>query len=102
MDVPSLIFPVGRVICRHDPGTPGGNTAVVVTPLVPPVTSDISTPVSGIQRRLEVLDPTDADYLRLLPKFLNHQDLRTHVQGLQEPGLKGFVDLLDKVTHSDE
>ena len=68
---------------------------------VPPATSDTSASVSDIQQRLERLDPTDANYQRLLLGLLSHQGLRKYIQSLQEHDLKGFVELLDKASEVD-
>ena len=62
-----------------------------------PATSDMSVSVSDTRQRFEKLDPTDANYRQLLLELLNHKELRPYIQGLQEPDLQGFVELLDKV-----
>jgi hypothetical protein len=67
----------------------------------PPVTSDMSVPVSDIRKRLEKLDPKNANYQQLLLELCSHQGLRPYIQGLQEVDLKGFVELLDKVSRVD-
>ena len=54
--------------------------------------------VSDVQQRLTNLDPSDGRYQPLLRELLSHQELKTHVQGLDESGLRGFVELLDKVS----
>jgi len=61
----------------------------------------MSDPVSDIRQRLEKLDPTDANFQRLLLRLLSHQGLKPYIQGLQEPDLNGFVELLDKVSEGD-
>ena len=61
----------------------------------------MSEPVSDIQQRLEKLDPTGADFQQLLLELLSHQGLRPYIWGLQDPDLKGFVELLDKVSEGD-
>ena len=61
----------------------------------------MSEPVSDIRQRFEKLDPTDTNYRQLLLRLLSHRDLRPYIQGLQEPDLKGFVELLDKVSEVD-
>jgi len=68
---------------------------------VPSATSGIPTPVSDIQQEFEKLDPSDANYRSLLSKLLNHPDLKPHIQSLQEPGLEGFVELLDTVSRAE-
>ena len=60
----------------------------------------MSEQVPEIRQRLEKLDPTDANYQQLLLRLLSHQDLRPYIQDLQEPDLKGFVELLDKVSEA--
>ena len=57
-------------------------------------------PVSDIRQRLEKLDPTDANYQQHLLGLLDHRGLRPYIQGLQEPDLKRFVELLDKVSEA--
>lgn len=54
--------------------------------------------VSDAQQRLANLDPSDGHYQTLLRELLSHRELKTHVQGLDESGLEGFVELLDKVS----
>jgi len=62
----------------------------------------MSTPsVPNIQQRLEKLNPTDASYRTLLFQLLVHQDLKPHVQDLQESDLEGFVEFLDRVSVAD-
>jgi len=60
------------------------------------VTSDTPA-VSDVQKRLEELGPTNDDYRPLLRVLLSHRDLKPHIRGLDEPGLEGFVELLDEV-----
>ena len=62
-----------------------------------PVASDTPA-VSDVQKRLEELGPSDDKYRPLLRELLGHQDLKTHIHGLDRPGLEGFVELLDGVS----
>ena len=57
--------------------------------------------VSDAQQQLEKLEPSDKEYRRLLYVLLNHQDLRSHVQGLHGSSLEGFIELLDKVSKAN-
>lgn len=43
----------------------------------------------------------DPSYQQLLPELLSHQELKPYILVLQQPELKGFVDLLDNVSESD-
>ena len=61
----------------------------------------MSAQVSDIQRGLERLDPASTNFRQQLLQLLSHQDLRLHVQDLSEQDLKGFVELLDKVSDAD-
>ena len=65
-----------------------------------PVTSDISVSVYDVRQRFEKLEPTDVNYRQILLELLNHKELRPYIQGLQEPDLRGFVELLDGVRES--
>ena len=62
----------------------------------------MSAPVSDIQRELGGLDPASPNFQQLLLQLLSHQDLKPYVQGLQEPELKEFVELLDKVSDTGD
>ena len=66
-----------------------------------PVTADVETLVSDIQRQLENLDPSHEEYRRLLYALLNHQDLKPHIDGLRKGDLQGFVELLNKVDETN-
>ena len=119
MDSLGLIFPVGGIDCRQEPSQQREDPAVTSsgpTPAIfkvhphkrthpsvptPPVTSNVLASVSGIQQWLKKLDPADANYQQFLLELLNHQGLRQYIQGLQEHDLKGFVELLDKVSQAD-
>ena len=61
----------------------------------------MSASVSDIQQRLEKLDLSDDSYLPLLRELLSHQGLRPHIQGLDEPGVEGFIESLDKASKAD-
>ena len=66
-----------------------------------PVTADVETLVSDIQRQLENLDPSHEEYRRLLYALLNHQDLKPHIDGLRKGDLQGFMELLNKVDETN-
>ena len=56
--------------------------------------------LSEIGRRIDRFNPSDDEYRRLLLELLSHQDLRSHVNDLQEPELRGFIELLDNVSNA--
>ena len=53
------------------------------------------------QQRLEELNPTDADYRPSLLGLLNHKDLKSYIQGLEQPDLERVVELLDGVSEAN-
>ena len=61
-------------------------------------TSTATASVSDIQQRLSGLNPSDDKYLQLLLELLSHRDLKPHILGLQGNDLRGFIELLDKVS----
>ena len=61
----------------------------------------MSTPVSDIQQQLEKLSPFDDNHLPVLHELLSHQDLRLHVQDLDESGLERLIEVLDMVSVTD-
>ena len=61
-------------------------------------TSTTTASVSDIQQRLSGLNPSDDKYLQLLLELLSHRDLKPHILGLQGNDLRGFIELLDKVS----
>ena len=71
------------------------------TVLVSPVTSDMSTSVLDIQRRLHGLSASDENYRPLLLELLSHKSLKPYIHGLQGSSLQGFVELLDEVKKAE-
>ena len=56
--------------------------------------------LSEIGRRLDRLNPSNDEYRGLLLELLDRRDLRLRVSGLQEPELRGFIELLDRVSNA--
>lgn len=54
--------------------------------------------LSEIGRQLDRLNPSNDEYRGLLLELLDRRDLRLHVSDLQEPELRGFIELLDNVS----
>ena len=57
--------------------------------------------ISDIKQRLDRLDPSGDEYRQPLLELLSHRDLEVHVHGLQGSDLRGFVELLDRVSNVD-
>ena len=94
-----------RVFSRpQEPNHSDAEFQLVLREVEPP--RGLTTPyeensVPNIWRRIGRLDLSNEEYRPLLHTFLSHQDLKSHIQGLQGPGLQGFVELLDNVGRVD-
>jgi hypothetical protein len=62
-----------------------------------PTTPYEKNSVPNIWRRIKKLETSDEEYRQLLHALLSHQDMKSHIQGLEGPDLQEFVELLDNV-----